>query len=95
MYKSKMAGFSFLVEPLAELAGDCVLVRDEEFWKRQDEFVFNMSFSVYIWLYYLLQNVFRILNIQQTCWKGYMRLPTYGKSSIITSCLCDVDFMIS
>ena len=57
MYRSKMAGFSLLVEPLAELAGDCVLVRDEVFWERQDEFVSNMSFIVYIWLYYLLQNL--------------------------------------
>lgn len=31
MYKSRIAGFSFLVDPLAELEGDWVLMRDELF----------------------------------------------------------------
>ncbi len=35
MYKSRIAGFSFLVDPLAEPQGDWALIREELFWKVQ------------------------------------------------------------
>lgn len=33
MYKSRIAGFSFLVDPLAEPQGDWALIREELFWR--------------------------------------------------------------
>lgn len=33
MYKSRIAGFSFLVDPFTELQGDWVLVKEQLFFK--------------------------------------------------------------
>lgn len=35
MYKSRIAGFSFLVVPLAEPQGDWALIKEELFWKKK------------------------------------------------------------
>ena len=36
MYKSRIAGFSFLVDPFTELQGDWALVREQLFFKKKE-----------------------------------------------------------